>query len=247
MDDSNDEQTFAGVLLLTLLLGLCLCGIALAAEGKTLTVRPDGECDTIQKAIDHINTQTETDKTGWTITVEAGNYGRFTVMAGLDNLTIRGNGVVNVSVLDDSAAPAANVGGYDETCGVCIREADGVTLEGLRFVAKKHILDPWHAAMVSTFTNTGAGANHLTVRNCSFTGVSSTKGHGLLINGTTNAFTAEGCTFDNLEEGISMYGDGKSVESINVKNNVFTNCSFAIHGYWGGTAPLVRWLLPTTA
>ena len=97
-----------GVLLLTLLLGLCLCGIALA-EGKTLTVCPGGEYDTIQKAIDYIDTQA--DKTGWTITVEAGTYGRFTVLAGLDNLTIRGNGVVTVSVLDDSAAPAEGSGG----------------------------------------------------------------------------------------------------------------------------------------
>lgn len=223
-----------GVLLLTLLLGLCLCGIALA-EGKTLTVCPGGEYDTIQKAIDYIDTQA--DKTGWTITVEAGTYGRFTVLAGLDNLTIRGNGVVTVSVLDDSAAPAEGSGGYPETCGVCIRPADGVTLEGLRFVAKKHISEPWYAAMVSTYTQTGAGANHLTVRNCSFTGVSSTKGYGLFINNKTNAFTAEGCTFDKLGEGISMYGDGTSVDSINVKNNAFTNCSFAIHGYWGGKAP----------
>lgn len=167
-----------------------------------MTVRPDGEYDTIQKAIDYIHTQP--DKTGWTIMVEAGDYGRFTVLEGLEDLTIRGNGVVTVSVLDDSAAPAANGGGYEETCGVCIRPADGVTLEGLRFVAKKEISIPWYAAMVSTFTQTGEGANQLHVKNCSFTGVSSSNGHGLFINNKTNAFT---------------------------------NCSFAIHGYWGGNAP----------
>lgn len=101
-------------LLMTLCMVLSLVTPALAAEeteGKTLTVDAaatgEGAYTTIQEAIDYIDNQS--DKTGWTITVASGEYDRFTVLNGLDNLTVQAaeGAMVTINVTNNSSAPQA--------------------------------------------------------------------------------------------------------------------------------------------
>lgn len=42
------------------------------------------------------------------------------------------------------------------------------------------------------------------------------------------------CSFDGFKEAVSMYGDGTLMKGAEVTGNTFTNCSFALHGYYGG-------------
>ena len=50
-----------------------------------------------------------------------------------------------------------------------------------------------------------------------------------------NEFYVENCSFNGLKEAISMYGDGTLMKNAIVSGNTFNNCSFALHGYYGGS------------
>lgn len=208
------------------------------ASNDTLTV--DASADetegktyqTIQAAIDYISGQEV--KTDWTITVQAGTYARFTVLNGLDNLTVRAaeGAEVVIEVCNDSPAPAAPSGAYPDTAGVSIRQASGVTLQGLTFDMGSQS-SPWTSAAVSNYTESGVKGDNVSVSYCSFRGSGSNI--GVFINTGTTRFTVTDCAFDGMTEAISMYGDGTLMDSATVTGNTFTNCSFAIHGYYGGT------------
>lgn len=193
---------------------------------------------TIQEAINYIDTQD--DKTNWTIKVAAGEYDRFTVLNGLDNLIVRAAAGANVtvSVYDGSKAPAETSGAYPDTAGVSIREASGVTLEGLAFKSGEQEVvwpsdSPVPAGAVSNYTQSTQKGDNVVVRNCSFNGKA--LDIGVFINTGTTKFTVTGCSFVGMKEAISMYGDGTLMGGATVTGNTFTNCSFAIHGYYGGT------------
>ena len=79
------KRMLAGVLALVMIMML-LPAIALAVDAKTITAT--GGDDAIQKAINKI--AAESDKDGWTILAEKGEYNRFTVPAEIKNLTIEG-------------------------------------------------------------------------------------------------------------------------------------------------------------
>lgn len=225
------NKCLRGVSLLALLLTFCLPLLA-CAEGKTLTVGPSGSYATIQEAINYIDTQT--DKTGWTIQVAAGDYGRFTVLEGLHGLTIQGSGTVNISVLDDSPSPVSTSTKYPDIYGVSIRTSNNVTINGLNFIAKKKITTRWDVSILSTDSGATHGANNLTVKNCSFQGFTDENACGLFIKRSTATFTVENCSFSNLKQAIAMFGDSTSAEAITVKGSSFTGCDYAVHGYWGG-------------
>jgi hypothetical protein len=221
-----------------LLMVLLLIPSAAFAQGeKNLTVDASAAVEEglvypdIQSAIDYIAAQTE--KTGWTITVNSGDYARFTVLDGLDGLTVAAaqGAQVRISVADNSAAPSPVSGGHPDTGGVSIRSAQNVVLEGLQFVVGTQTA-PWYAAGVSTHSDTSSKGSALVLRGCTFTG--SGMGIGLFIGTGTDAFTVESCGFSGLREAISMYGDGVTVEAISVTGNQFRDCAFAIHGYYGG-------------
>lgn len=205
------------------------------APAKTITVNANAEDDettynTIQEAIDYIDKQQ--DKTGWTIDVAKGEYDRFTVLNGMDGLTVRANGEVKINVVNNSAAPVATSGAYPDTAGVSIRSANNVTLNGFTFIVGTQS-SPWTSAAVSNYTESSVKGNDVNLINCTFTGSGS--GIGVFINTGTTKFTVQNCSFDGLKEAISMYGDGTLMENAEVTGNSFTNCSFAIHGYYGGT------------
>ena len=57
----------------------------------------------------------------------AGEYDRFTVLNGMDDLTVQANGDVKINVANESVAPVATSGAYPDTAGVSIRQANNVT------------------------------------------------------------------------------------------------------------------------
>lgn len=189
---------------------------------------------TIQDAINYIGEQAEADKADWTIEVAVGEYNRFTVLDGLNNLTVKAveGASVNIPVCNNSGAPAETSGAYPDTAGVSIRQASGVTLQGLTFLMRDQA-SPWYAAAVSNFTESGIKGDDVIVDHCSFIGDGSNI--GVFINTGTTKFTVTDCTFNGMKEAISMYGDGTLMKEATVTGNKFTNCSFAIHGYYGGT------------
>lgn len=155
-------------LLMTLCMVLSLVTPALAAEeteGKTLTVDAaatgEGAYTTIQEAIDYIDDQS--DKTGWTITVASGEYDRFTVLNGLDNLTVQAaeGAMVTINVTNNSSAPTTTSGGFPDTAGVSIREANGVKLYGLTFNLGTQST-PWYSAAVSNYSESEVKGNDFT-------------------------------------------------------------------------------------
>ena len=208
--------------------------MALADDAsKTLTVGPSRDYTTIQEAIDYIAGQGAADKAGWTITVEAGTYNRFTVLSGMDGLKVQAaeGATVTINTCDGSSAPAAVIGGFPDTGGVSIRDANNVTISGLNFNVGKTI-SQWYFAALSNHSESGNKGNNLTVTGCTFTG--NGVGYGVLIATGTTDWTVTGCTFQNLEQGIPFYGDNTVVDKIEVSGNTFTDCSHAIHGYYGG-------------
>ena len=146
-----------------------------ALAGDVLTVG-DGEDDdyaTIQEAINYINTQSN--KENWTIIVKEGTYARFTVLNGMNNLTVKaadGASVV-IETLNGDTAPAETSDAVPNTAGVSIRQANNVTLEGLKFDVGTQA-DPWYSAAVSNYTQTTIKGNNIIVKNCIFEGSGST-------------------------------------------------------------------------
>jgi len=236
-----------GALIVACLLALAVTAAAFAeGEGgagdagaaKTVTVNAgvaeeSSEFKTIQAAIDHIARQE--DREGWKIMVKEGEYGRFTILDGLNGLTVEAEpgASVTIAVCNDSAAPAETPGGYPDTAGVSIRFARGITLRGLKFKVGTQAT-PWYSAAVSNYSESRNRGDGPTVEDCVFQG--SGTGIGVFINTGTTAFQVKGCEFDGLQEAISMYGDGTLMHSAAMTGNKITNCSFALHGYYGGTA-----------
>ena len=104
------KRMLAGVLALVMIMML-LPAIALAVDAKTITAT--GGDDAIQKAINKI--AAESDKDGWTILAEKGEYNRFTVPAEIKNLTIEGKNTeeVIVNVLNEEGDGNVDAGGIN--------------------------------------------------------------------------------------------------------------------------------------
>lgn len=226
---------------LTALVALCCLPVTAHADesNKTLTVDQTATVEEgvtyqdIQSAINYVNTQD--DKTGWTITVEPGTYRRFTVLDGLDGLTVRANerGTVTVETVNNSEPPAPVSGGCPDTAGISVRYAQNVTLENLDVTAGSQS-SPWYLAAISNYSESTDRGSGLSIVNCSITGSGS--GYGVFINAGTTSFNVINSSISSLSEGISLYGDGTTLTEANVTGNTFTNCSFAMHGYYyGGT------------
>ena len=194
--------------------------------------------DAIQDAIDTIDKMA--DKTEWTIHVDEGEYERFTVLSGMDGLTVTaeettddGYEQVNVETCNNSASPSPTSSGFPDSGGISIRDADDVTIEGLNIHVGSQS-SPWYSAAISNYSESGDKGDDLHVKNCDISGENQ-EGLGVFINTGTTSFEVTGSTFTGLKEAISMYGDGTVMDEARVSNNTFDACSFAIHGYYGGT------------
>lgn len=227
------HRHFIPAMVLILLASLLISGVSAAEpESKALLVSADGAYPTIQSAIDHIDTQE--DKEGWTITVSAGAYDRFTVLGGLNGLTVQAaeNETVTVRVCDNSAPPVKVGGAFPDTAGVSIRNAVGVTLKGLTFEMGGQTA-PWYAAAVSNYSETNQRGDDFTVTGCKFMGTA--PNIGVFVNTGTTKFKVTDSLFVGMKEAVGMYGDGTLMGEAMVTGNTFADCSFAIHGYYGGT------------
>ena len=220
-------------LVLALVMLVSVLPVALAEDAKTITVEGGGTA--IQNAINTI--AGETDKTGWTILVKEGTYNRFTILSDMNGLTVKAmdGAAVVIGVLDGSEAPAQISGAFPETCGISIRNANDVTLDGLTIRSGSKVTSPWYASAVSNYSESGVKGNNFTIQNCVFDANGYDSAHAVFVNTGTTKFTVKNCSFDGYYEAISMYGDGTLMEGASVTGNTFTNCSFALHGYYGGT------------
>ena len=242
----NMKKILSLLLSLVLMLGLCLSVNVSAADGDDYEVSSTGEktimvtattekSKGIQNAIDYIESLSTSDdasaKEEWTIIVSGGTYYRFTIYKDLTNLTVQAadGALVIISVLDGSDAPATTSGAYPETYGVSIRDVDSVTLSGLTFQASSDQSD-WMAAAVSTHVETTEKASNTTIENCTFIGVGYDYGIAFAETGT---WTVKNCTFDSFIQGIYFENNNWVCTSVTISNNIFTNCSFAIHGSFG--------------
>ncbi len=238
---------------------------ATTVSSKTLTVDASAEEEvegktytTIQAAIDYIYaldaTTDTTAKEDWTITVNAGTYNQFAVMPGLDGLTVRAASGETVTVntwtgADNASARALYPSGaeFKDSFNSILICANDVTIDGLSIVVGNTGITsdgsgtesaPWYASGISDL-----GTNYIpsyrneydnvTVKNCSFTtSVGACSG---VLYGCKENWTVNNCTFAGFTIAVYLLGDGYVAGTVNITNNVFTNCEQAVYAYYGGT------------
>ena len=203
-------------------------------SGTTIDIPANSSATAIQDAINYIATQDSL--TGWTINVGSGTYNRFTVLDGMDNLTVQAVGDATIGAMDNSEPPVGAGGGYPDTAGISIRDAQDVTISGFTIVTGTQT--GWLKAAISNYTESTARGDGFTVKGCTFTGNGT--GTAVFVNAGTTRFNVQNCNFDGFLEAISMNVDGTLMSGAQVTGNTFNNCSFALHGYYycnnGGNA-----------
>ena len=245
------------LLSLVLMLGLCLSvnvsaedsedstttGYTVDSDTKTITVNAVDSSDYtkntgIQDAINYINglgtSSDSTAKQNWTITVNSGTYYRFTVLTGLNGLSVQAKdgAEVEIIVLNDDDAPVSAGGGYPDTYGVSIRYANYVTIDGLTFTSKngtKCVYD-YIAAAISNFTEAVEKGDYITITNCIFNGSGTFYG---VMFGDSTYWKISNCEFNNQNYAISYMADNSDVNIVKIDSNTFNNCVRAIDGYFG--------------
>lgn len=237
-EDTMIKKRIAAVLL-ALVMALALLPVTAFADGKTLEVDDDLTTDeegvrytTIQAAIDYI--AAHSDKTDWTINVENGDYARFTVPAGLTDLTIEGKseeGVIVSVLTDDTRA------GDDDNGGINVL-GKNITLKNMTITAGTSKVK-WYDAAISTYdTHTGGAGISLTVDQCTVkkeAGIDSGALYGIFW--ACPEMNVTNCTISGFANAIDFMGDNFKIPkdtSCKIKDNTITGASFAIHGYMGG-------------
>ena len=204
-------------------------------SGTTIDIPANSSATAIQDAINFI-AEGSADKTRWTINVGSGTYNRFTVLDGMDNLTVQAVGDATIGAMDNSEPPVGAGGGYPDTAGISIRDAQDVTISGFTIVTGTQT--GWLKAAISNYTESTARGDGFTVKGCIFTGNGT--GTAVFVNAGTTRFNVQNCNFDGFLEAISMNVDGTLMSGAQVTGNTFNNCSFALHGYYycnnGGNA-----------
>lgn len=204
-------------------------------SGTTIDIPANSSATAIQDAINFI-AEGSAGKTGWTINVGSGTYNHFTVLDGMDNLTVQAVGDATIGAMDNSEPPVGAGGGYPDTAGISIRDAQDVTISGFTIVTGTQT--GWLKAAISNYTESTARGDGFTVKGCIFTGNGT--GTAVFVNAGTTRFNVQNCNFDGFLEAISMNVDGTLMSGAQVTGNTFNNCSFALHGYYycnnGGNA-----------
>ncbi len=204
--------------------------IAVDAEAEMV----EGETyATIQDAINYIAEQK--DPTGWTINVAAGEYGRFAVLRNVGKLTVSGVGDETViSTLDGNAIEGwTPSGGAPDANGIMVY-ADNFVLENIKIISGT-VDKPWYSAAVSAYSESPEKAQNMTIQNCNFQGKGLASHFAIFTCSGTRSFTVQNSRFDGYKDAIEMMCDGTAVDTVTVTGNTFKNCSFATHGYYGGT------------
>ena len=220
------------LLVLVMAVGL-LPTVSWAAGGKAkvLTVDKTGKYPTIQSAVNAVAAKAKPEN--WTIQVSDGEYDRFTVDSPVSGLTIEGesrDGVVVKVLSNDSRFAAYDNGGINIW-------APNVTLKNLT-VRAGNSKQSWSDAAISTnHTYRGGAGNSLTVENCTVTGAGMDQGASYGIFWNCDRVEVENCSISGFPNAIEFMLDNFSIPSghtYHIKNNMITDCSFAVHGYLGG-------------
>lgn len=200
-------------------------------NSRDILVGSDEKFTDIQSAINYIYAQEN--KENWTITVKTGDYNRFTVLSGLNGLTVKSDygAIVNIGVINGSVSPVEISAGYPDTDGVSVREANNVTFQGITFNMGSN-KTAWHSSALSTHTESGKKSDILNIKDCTFNGQGT--GYGVLLSSYITQFNVQNCVFNNVLEAIEIMCDNSALQGAEIKENIFNNCSFAIHGYFGG-------------
>lgn len=208
-------------------------------EGKTLIVDDDGgtgRYTTIQEAIDYIAGLSESDRAGWTITVKAGTYDRFTVPFGLTNLTIQGESKTGVIVNTLNKVPDSTTDDPWDNYGINVHGTN-VTLKNMTIQAGDvDYSSKGLAAAVSTHHGASGGAGvSLTVEDCILDGTNAKALYGILWD--CDRVEVKNCRIYGFSNAIEFMCDNYSIpdnKMYSITGNTITNCSYAIHGYMGG-------------
>lgn len=193
-------------------------------EAKTISIADSSDRDAIQKAINYIAEESAV-KTGWTITVGSGTYNRFSI-TNIDDLTIEGtdrNNVVIETLTEAAANNLIDAGGINAF-------GSNITIRNMTITAGSAESGSFTAAVNNHNGNTGGAKHSLTVDNCTFKG--SGVGDAVLIDAPT--FVVTNCEISGFKQAIEFFGDSFVATGCKVENNVISNCSFALHGYYGG-------------
>ena len=203
-------------------------GATLDLESKTAVADAKDGAGDIQEAINQISGNGNKD--GWTIKIKSGTYDRFTIPADFKNITVEGEKnsviqVMNASVADNlSDAGGINAFGSNITLKGLTIDAGNVPAEEGKFTAA-----------VSNHNGAVGGTGFsLHVENCTIKGTDSQFADGILFD--SPGFDVKNCKISGFKQAVEFFGDNFVVpESGNmVSGNTVRDCSFAIHGYFGG-------------
>lgn len=193
-------------------------------SGTTIDIPANSSATAIQDAINYIAEESAV-KTGWTITVGSGTYNRFSI-TNIDDLTIEGtdrNNVVIETLTEAAANNLIDAGGINAF-------GSNITIRNMTITAGSAESGSFTAAVNNHNGNTGGAKHSLTVDNCTFKG--SGVGDAVLIDAPT--FVVTNCEISGFKQAIEFFGDSFVATGCKVENNVISNCSFALHGYYGG-------------
>lgn len=193
-------------------------------SGTTIVIPANSSATAIQDAINYIAEESAV-KTGWTITVGSGTYNRFSI-TNIDDLTIEGtdrNNVVIETLTEAAANNLIDAGGINAF-------GSNITIRNMTITAGSAESGSFTAAVNNHNGNTGGAKHSLTVDNCTFKG--SGVGDAVLIDAPT--FVVTNCEISGFKQAIEFFGDSFVATGCKVENNVISNCSFALHGYYGG-------------
>ena len=215
-------------------------------EDKTLTVSKSGEYSDIQSAINHIVEYQSTnpdDNSNWTISVESGTWNRFLIPHGVSNITIEGQGnstiveTLNGSTLNLPSADLHNSDGQ----GIIIWGAN-ITLKNIKIVSENQTNGIWYASAVGTQDGMWGSSDEInspiTLDNCTFSGAGT-----FAIMMQRSSFSIKNCNIENYTEAFYVAGDNFSADNCNITGNTIRNCTFAIHGYYGGNQALNNFVI----
>ena len=181
----------------------------------------------------------------YTITVLAGEYNRFLVPHGVANLTIQGQGDTTIveTLSEDSVLNVEESEKHaSDNYGIIVWGAN-ITLANMKISSGTYTKDVWYAAAVGTHDGMWGSSNEestqVVLDNCTFEG--SNVGYAFMPE--RSRFTVQDCIIGNYEQAIYFACDNYVTEDCKVIGNTISDCTYAIHGYFGGagvkaTAPM---------
>ena len=194
---------------------------------------------TIQDAVDYVEEQqlSGDNSDSWLIKVNAGEYDRFLVPHGVSDLTIQGQGDSTViSTLDGSSLDVEEGDKHNsDGQGIIIWGAD-ITLKDLKITSGTETSDIWYASAVGTQDGMWGSSDEMdtsvNLENCTFEGQEA----GYAFMPERSKFSVNGCRISDYEQAIYFACDNMVTLDCNITNNTITDCTYAIHGYYGGTS-----------